>query len=123
MIFDEAGSSLSPNASAIIIGSIQLVGVYISTVLVDRAGRKFLMVSSAFGCALGLATIAAYDFSKHHGVDVSDYKWIPLAGFSFVIFVANLGECFASQFDTRLTRTTSRCDFAAFPCDHGSVAD
>lgn len=92
IIFDEAGSSLSSNASAIIIGSIQIVGVYSSTVLVDRAGRKFLMVSSAFGCALGLALIAAYDFSKHHGVNVSDYTWIPLASFSFVIFVANLGE-------------------------------
>lgn len=92
MIFDEAGSSVSPNVSAIIVGSIQVVGVYCSTVLVDRAGRKFLMVSSAFGCALGLSTFAAYDFAKHQGINVSEYNWIPLTAFSFGIFVANLGK-------------------------------
>lgn len=92
MIFDEAGSSMSPNVSAIIVGSIQVFGVYCSTIFVDRAGRKFLMVSSAFGCALGLMMFAAYDFSKHIGVDVSKYGWIPLASFSFVIFTANLGK-------------------------------
>lgn len=92
MIFEEAGSSLSPNVSAIIVGSIQVVGVYCSTVLVDRAGRKFLMVSSAFGCALGLSLFGGYDFVKHLGINVSEYNWIPLAAFSFVIFVANLGK-------------------------------
>lgn len=94
-IFDEAGSSLSPNASAIIVGVIQLVGVYISILVVDRAGRKFLMVSSAFGCALGLSMFAVYDLLKHQGFDVAEFNWVPLASFSFVIFVANLGECAA----------------------------
>lgn len=91
MIFDEAGSSMSPNASTIVVGVIQVVGVYCSTLLVDRAGRKFLMVSSAFGCALGLFLFGGYDFLKHQGVNVIDYSWIPLASFSFVIFVANIG--------------------------------
>lgn len=92
MIFDEAGSSMSPNISAIIVGGIQVFGVYCSTVLVDRAGRKFLMVSSAFGCALGMVMFAAYDVSKHLGVNVSEYGWIPLVSFSFVIFAGNLGK-------------------------------
>lgn len=91
MIFDEAGSSMSPNISSIVVGAIQVVGVYCSTLLVDRAGRKFLMVSSAFGCALGLFAFGGYDLLKHQGVDVSEFTWIPLASFSFVIFVANLG--------------------------------
>lgn len=92
MIFDEAGSSMSPNFSAIIVGSIQVVGVYLSIILVDRAGRKILMVSSTFGCSLGLLIFAAYDFTKQEGVDVSDYRWIPLASFAFVIFAGNLGN-------------------------------
>lgn len=91
MIFDEAGSSMSPNISAIVVGTIQVVGVYCSTLLVDTLGRKFLMVSSAFGCSVGLFLFGGYDMLKHQGVDVSTYNWIPLASFSFVIFVANLG--------------------------------
>lgn len=39
-IFAESGSSLSPNMAAIVVGVIQLVGSYFSTVLVERAGRK-----------------------------------------------------------------------------------
>lgn len=39
-IFEEAGSSIPPNMSAIIIGIIQVIGNCIATYLVDRSGRK-----------------------------------------------------------------------------------
>lgn len=39
-IFNQAGATMSSNVAAIVMGAIQLVGTYISTVLVDRAGRK-----------------------------------------------------------------------------------
>lgn len=38
-IFQETGSNLSPNMSAIVIGVIQLFGTWIGTVLVERVGR------------------------------------------------------------------------------------
>lgn len=43
-IFAESGSDMSANSAAIIIGFIQLIGAYISTVLVDRAGRKVILI-------------------------------------------------------------------------------
>lgn len=39
-IFEEAGSNLHPNVSAIVIGAIQLLGSITATNLCDRAGRK-----------------------------------------------------------------------------------
>lgn len=39
-IFVEAGSSMSPKSSAVIIAVIQLAGSYISSFLVDKTGRK-----------------------------------------------------------------------------------
>lgn len=39
-IFEESGSNMSPNMSAIVVGVIQLIGSYAATNLVDRAGRK-----------------------------------------------------------------------------------
>lgn len=39
-IFSLSGSNLTPNISAILVGTIQLIGALVSTQLVDRAGRK-----------------------------------------------------------------------------------
>lgn len=39
-IFKESGSEISPNLSAIIIGVIKLIGNYVPTILVHRAGRR-----------------------------------------------------------------------------------
>lgn len=40
VIFSESGSTLSAGMSSIIVAGIQLVGSYISCILVDRLGRK-----------------------------------------------------------------------------------
>lgn len=93
LVFQEGGSTLSPNVSAIIIAIIQVVGVQISVILVDKAGRKFLLIISAIFCTVGQATFSIYDYLKvEHDMDVSQYNWIPLLSFSIVIVFANFGE-------------------------------
>lgn len=44
-IFEEAGSNMHPNISAIVIGVIQVFGTIIATNLVDHVGRKVNFVS------------------------------------------------------------------------------
>lgn len=39
-IFNESGSNMTPNMSAIVIGAITVLGSYVSTFLVDLTGRK-----------------------------------------------------------------------------------
>lgn len=39
-IFAASGSSITPNMAAIVIGVVQLIGTYTSSLLVDRLGRK-----------------------------------------------------------------------------------
>lgn len=41
-IFQDSGSDLDKNLSAIIIGIVQLLGTFTPTLLVDRAGRKVI---------------------------------------------------------------------------------
>lgn len=42
-IFEEAGSNLHPNLSAIVVGAIQLFGTITATLIVDRSGRKVMI--------------------------------------------------------------------------------
>lgn len=39
-IFSDAGAAFHPNIATIIIGCLQLIGSYSSTLLIDRAGRR-----------------------------------------------------------------------------------
>lgn len=39
-IFEEAGSNISPDSATIVVGLIQVFGTFVTTNLVDRAGRK-----------------------------------------------------------------------------------
>lgn len=90
-IFQESGSSLNPNDSAMVVGIIQIIGSYLSTLLVERAGRKILMSVSCVGSALGLLVLSVYAYCNSLGLNVESLSWIPLVSFSFVIFIQNLG--------------------------------
>ncbi|XP_053674994.1 facilitated trehalose transporter Tret1-like [Anopheles nili] len=92
-MFDESGSGLSLPAShsVIVVGLIQLAGCYVCTLIVDRAGRKILLVISSTGMALGQSVFAVYCYGKELGHDLSSFGWLPLVCFSVVIFVGTLG--------------------------------
>lgn len=111
-IFQEAGSNLTPNSSAIVVGAIQLFGAYVSTILVDRAGRKVCLICpldfrisaqtrniplqillslSLAAAGLGLACLGTYLYLKSIGYDAETLGWIPISCFSFIVFFANWG--------------------------------
>ncbi|XP_065084159.1 facilitated trehalose transporter Tret1-like [Ochlerotatus camptorhynchus] len=90
-IFAEAGSDLDPNMAAIIVGGIQIIGSYVSTLVVDRFQRKVLYIATAFGSAIGLFAMGVHAYLKVSGYDVSAINWIPVASLSFVIFIAACG--------------------------------
>lgn len=76
---------MSANASAIVVGVLQLFGSYAATNLVERAGRRFLFAISTIGTAFGLITLGVYMMLKSWKFEVDDYNWIPIASFSFGI--------------------------------------
>lgn len=87
-IFEDAGSTLSANTSSIIVASAQLLANVLTMALVDRAGRKILVILSALGCAFGLISMGLYDIYK---LSLDDYKWIPIASFSTIILTGSVG--------------------------------
>lgn len=90
-IFKQSGSSLSPTLSAIIVGVIQLIGSYISTMLVERAGRKLLIVTSAIGTGFSLSVLGLYSYLNENGAKVDNFNWIPIASFSMAVCVGSMG--------------------------------
>uniref|UniRef100_A0A1L8DF24 Putative facilitated trehalose transporter tret1 n=1 Tax=Nyssomyia neivai TaxID=330878 RepID=A0A1L8DF24_9DIPT len=90
-IFKESGSELDPNISAIVLGMVQIFGTYTSTIFVDRAGRKTLLLISSIGAATGLILMGTYSFFKFQGYALAFLDWVPVATLSLVIYISSVG--------------------------------
>lgn len=90
-IFQESGSDLDANVSSIIVAAIQVVGVYGSSLLVDRVGRRTLLIVSSAGAALALALLGAFSYMNTQGVNLQHFNWVPLVSFSFYVFITCFG--------------------------------
>lgn len=90
-IFKESGSTLDPHTSSIIVAVIQILGVYGSTLLVDRIGRKTLLIFSTSGAFIGLISLGIFSYLNENGFDLTTYNCIPLLSFSFFVFISCFG--------------------------------
>ncbi|XP_055376001.1 facilitated trehalose transporter Tret1-like [Condylostylus longicornis] len=91
LIFYESGSSMPPELAAMVVAGIQVIGSYFSIILIERSGRKMLLIVSAFGCCFGTFTLGIYTLIKSYNVNMQGYEWIPIFSLSFVIFIAAWG--------------------------------
>uniref|UniRef100_A0A182RJE2 Major facilitator superfamily (MFS) profile domain-containing protein n=1 Tax=Anopheles funestus TaxID=62324 RepID=A0A182RJE2_ANOFN len=92
-VFAESGSVLSVPASlsVIVVGLIQLIGCYVCTLLVDRIGRKILLLISSVGLTLGQSVFAVYCYGQQMGYDLTAFGWLPLVCFSVIVFIGTVG--------------------------------
>ncbi|XP_030383445.1 facilitated trehalose transporter Tret1 [Scaptodrosophila lebanonensis] len=92
-IFGAVRTQLDPNTNTIIIGVVQIIGTLASIYLVDRYGRKILLIISCAGCGLSTAAFGTYAFfAEETDADLSAYSaWLPVTIMAFVIFLANVG--------------------------------
>ncbi|XP_002019496.2 facilitated trehalose transporter Tret1 [Drosophila persimilis] len=89
-IFAELGNKLDPNTCTIVVGAAQLFGILCAVVLVDRLGRRVLLLTSMAGMGLGELAIALLkicctpEFLEENG-------WLPLVVMCFVAVIASVG--------------------------------
>ncbi|KAH8340749.1 hypothetical protein KR059_005904 [Drosophila kikkawai] len=89
-IFAELGNKLDPNTSTIVVGAAQLVGIFCAVALVDRLGRRVLLLTSMGGMGLGELTIALLKtFASEEFLDQNG--WLPLVIMCLVAAIASLG--------------------------------
>ncbi|CAD1468864.1 unnamed protein product, partial [Heterotrigona itama] len=90
-IFKMSGSSLSPNDSAIIVGMIQVFGSWLSTTLMERAGRRPLFLISCLGMGTCHCVLGVFCYLQTLGYDVSQFSWISIIALSVFMITYGLG--------------------------------
>nr|CAD7197745.1 unnamed protein product [Timema douglasi] len=90
-IFQESGSSMSANLATILVGAVQFLGSYFGTLLIDRAGRRILMIASNGVVSTSLGILSGYFFLKQLGINMSRYGWVPVTCLCGHIFFFAVG--------------------------------
>ncbi|XP_078037488.1 facilitated trehalose transporter Tret1 [Augochlora pura] len=90
-IFGISGSSLTPNASAIIVGVIQVIGSLLSTSLMERLGRRPLLLISSGGMCICHYILGLFCYAQMLQYDVNSVNWIPIVALSVYVIAYNLG--------------------------------
>lgn len=58
----DSGTDLSDDVSSIIVGLVQVLATAFASVLMDKAGRKFLLIISAAAMIVSLGVYVGFDF-------------------------------------------------------------
>nr|CAD7571037.1 unnamed protein product [Timema californicum] len=82
-IFQESGSSVSPYVATILVGILQIFGSYIASLLVDRAGRRLLLLYSNLCMTACMGCLGSYFYLKE-STD-SPYPFGPGALFFLIV--------------------------------------
>jgi SP family facilitated glucose transporter-like MFS transporter 8 len=90
-IFKAAGSTLSPASSTIVVGVSQVVATFLSSLLVERIGRRGLLLFSDVTMAACHIVLAVYFYLKQTEVDIRNFGWLPILCVSIFISVFSLG--------------------------------
>lgn len=87
-IFAEAGSVFTPIQSTIFVKIVQFFACNLNMFLIDRFGRRYLLIVSCAGGAIGMTILSLYQFFKS---DLPNANWVPIGCIIFSIFFLAIG--------------------------------
>ncbi|XP_034948901.1 facilitated trehalose transporter Tret1-2 homolog [Chelonus insularis] len=90
-IFQDAGSTVNPFLATIIIGIIEVVMAVVVAIVIDKFGRKPLLIISGVAMTLCLSVLGYYFKMKTDKQDVSSIGWLPLTCLSLFNVVFSVG--------------------------------
>lgn len=92
-VFERASESitlkLSPNKQVMVIGLVQLLGSVVATCIVEKTGRKLLMVSTSFAVGVGMLVLSAWFYLTSVGTWMPG--WLPVLAMCLCIFADAAG--------------------------------
>ncbi|KAH8352345.1 hypothetical protein KR084_003519 [Drosophila pseudotakahashii] len=89
-IFAASHTTLNLTLCTIVIGSVQIVGTYVTTLLCDKYGRRILMLVSSLGSSVCLAAFGCFTYFAQD-YDLSAVGWLPLVILSCYVCLVNIG--------------------------------
>lgn len=90
-IFTSAGGSLKADAASIIIGVMQVIAVFVSTLIIDRLGRRILLTASVAALCICSFILGVYFYLLETKHDVSNIGWLPVVSLCIFIILFSLG--------------------------------
>lgn len=118
-IFDATKSSIPADKSVMIVGGAQLLVLFLVSKLVDKWGRKKLLLVSYIGQLISLISLGAYFHLQNLDMDISYLFWLPVT--SILIFMLSFkmgagpvswtiaGEIFPTEFKFFLSPLIAFC--------------
>ncbi|ODM96359.1 Facilitated trehalose transporter Tret1-2 [Orchesella cincta] len=96
--FMAATTTLSHDLSSVVVGVVQFLAFFVSLPLIDRVGRRILLVSSAIAMAIPLGILGSYYYCNQSdsgpkcvNMIESTGSWLPLACLSVFIAAYSIG--------------------------------
>ncbi|XP_065556870.1 facilitated trehalose transporter Tret1-like isoform X2 [Artemia franciscana] len=91
-IFKNSGSNIDRHLSSIVVGLVQLVFTCIAMLIVDKTGRRKLLLLSSSIMLISLVPISVYFQLKNVGYEsIGNIHWIPLVSLIFFMVGFSLG--------------------------------
>lgn len=107
-IVDRSATRVPTEIATLIFGLTQFFGTFVASVLIDRIGRRSLLIISMVGCALGHAALSIYLQMNAYGFHTELIHWLPVACMSLVLLSNSIGiapltfVCLVESFPARI---------------------
>lgn len=120
-IFTDAGSTIPADISTIILGVVQVISCGITPILVEKKGKKYLLILSGIGMAISLGILSVFFYIKSSGSDIKSIAFLPVL--SLVLFIitfcfgfgplpwAVMGEMFPGNVKSSASTATASCSW------------
>ncbi|CAG9773558.1 unnamed protein product [Ceutorhynchus assimilis] len=91
-IFRASGSSVPTQMATTFVGSIQVVTVFLTASIIEKLGRKFLLLISTIGSAVSIILLGLYFFlQKLQFAMLAYFWWFPITCLILYMISFNLG--------------------------------
>ncbi|CAG9832166.1 unnamed protein product [Diabrotica balteata] len=91
-IFNSAGTRFSGNHVAMIVGMVKITTFTFTSFVVERVGRRRMILFSSLGTSLSLFSLGLFFFLKHiESPLVAHLQWLPFVSVISLVFVYSLG--------------------------------